>query len=332
MQKSVTRPDRGYTASVQAAQAGSAHRRILAPAQLASHAQRVQFRAEDLSWESPIDRTMRFICPTLTPLYYAPSWNQLSESQQLRYNQLAGLCSNELIGLFERSLQPIFQNLLEAPFLPQDLRALLPGFIADETRHAQIWYQMNQQVEPQWYADGPLSMVKLPAAVRALTGVMTSYPAQFPAVVWIALILEEHSLEITRRTMQCEWPIEPRFLAALRLHAQDEARHVQIDWHVLQHLLDRLSRPMRTLNAWVLRRVVENLLFKPVHVAVRVIERLTTEFGDLKPLLPVLTKELAALAHCQAYRRMIFSREANPMSFEMGLGLEETRPFFQSLV
>lgn len=316
---------------MQAAPPKSLGRTILPPPQLAAHAQRVQFESGDLSWEIPVDRSMRFICPTLTPLYYAPCWAQLSESRQLRYNQLAGLCSNELIGLFERSLQPMFQNLLHAPFLPADLRALLPGFIADETRHAQIWHRMNQQVEPGWYAKGPLSMVRLPTAVRALSRVLIAQPAHFPAVVWIALILEEHSLEITRRTLRCDWPIEPIFRDALRLHAQDEARHVQIDWHVLQHLLNRLSRPMRKLNAAILSRVVESFLFSPVNVARRVVERLAMEFDDLKPKLPALTKELASLKTCPAYRRMIFSCEANPMSFELGLGLEETRPFFQSL-
>jgi hypothetical protein len=314
-----------------AAEANPSARSVLPPEQLARHAQRVQFSGEDLSWDEPIDPTKWFICPTLTPLYYTAAWHELTDAQRLRYNQLAALCSNELIGLFERTLQPIFQNLMDAPFLPAALRALLPGFVADETRHAIVWHEMNRQAEPLWYAAGPLKMVRLPAQVRLFLRLLTSHPARFPVVVWTALILEEHSLEITRRCLRCRLPMEPRFLAALRLHAQDEARHVQIDWHVLEHLLKQLRGPTRRANAWLVQRVIQRFLFKPVNAAMRVVETLAGEFEELGPRLVSMKQQLAGLSECSDYRRMIFSRESNPMSFDMGLRLAETRSFFQSL-
>src|SRR5687767_13404148 len=52
-------------------------------------------------FSTPIDRSRWFVCPTLTPLYYAPIYHDLEEPHQRRYNQLTALCFSELISFFE---------------------------------------------------------------------------------------------------------------------------------------------------------------------------------------------------------------------------------------
>lgn len=288
-----------------------------AASHLADHARRVQFRASDLSWDLPAQKQTWLLCPTLTPLYYTPSWSRLTLVQQLRYNQLAGLASNELIGLFENTFRPVFATLSRCPRLPTELRDLLPGFIEDETRHIEIWWRLNQLVEPAWYARRPLKLIQLPWMARSILWLLRQRPEVFPAIVWMILILEEHSLEITRRCLRCTLPIEPRFLEAYRLHAMDEARHVRIDWLILERLMDGAGPALRNVNAKLLCQGIRRFLLRPLHAATRVVRALVREFPALAGQFGTMWEELACLERNPSYREMIFSRRSNAVTFEM---------------
>ena len=58
---------------------------------------------DGLEFPATIDPARWFVCPTLTPLYYAPVYRDLDQRHQRRYNQLTALCFNELIAFFEES-------------------------------------------------------------------------------------------------------------------------------------------------------------------------------------------------------------------------------------
>ena len=57
-----------------------------------------------VDWSSDVDQRRMFVCPTLTPLYYAAIYRELTAAQRLSYNQLSACSSfNDLILFFERS-------------------------------------------------------------------------------------------------------------------------------------------------------------------------------------------------------------------------------------
>jgi len=303
----------------------------ISPQRLEHHATGHRFRAGDLDWTTPFDRNAFLICPTLTPLYYTPSYELLNAEQQRRYNQLVALSTNELVGAFERALQPILRNLSINKRLPTNLRSLLPRFIEDETCHADIWWRLNRLAEPGWYAADPMHLVHLPPMVRILLRALVSHPSPFPVGLWTTLILEEHSMEITRRCTQCAVGIEPRFLAEYQLHAHDEARHIQIDWHMLELLLDRLSPAMLRLNIHLLQMIVSRFFLRPVNVAIRVLAQLAREFPELIQRMPKFQADLATLSTSGEYRKMIFSQQANPVTFGFINRLPDARRIFADL-
>jgi hypothetical protein len=271
------------------------------------------------------------VCPTLTPLYHTPVYETLTAAQRLRYNQHVGLCTNELVGMFERTLQTMVGRLQDESSLPADVRVLLAGFIADEERHADIWAKLNRLAEPSWYTASEFRMVRLPPLASVLITAIDHWPATFPVAIWTVLALEEHALEIGRRTMKADVPVEPRFFAAYRFNAQDEARHIQIDWQVLEHLLARLSPTMLRLNVRMFRALVDRFLLRPVHVAASAVRQLGEEFTDLSSRTPAMLQSLEKLSTSASYREMIFSRRSNPVTFGLIDRIEPARDAFQDL-
>lgn len=265
----------------------------------------------------PPDRQHYFVCPTLTPLYYTPIWKLMRPDEQLRYNQLTGLCFNELIGLFERSFQPAYQAMLRNGTVPDEIRPLLAEFIEDETRHAQAWWRLNQLIEPTWYDKSPFMLVTPSKLAMAMLRSFVKRPMFAVATTWMILVLEEHSLEITRRCICSSVPIEPQFLAAYRLHAQEEARHVQIDCRVLSHLFSVTRTPVLRLNVQLLLFAISRFLYRPVNAAAGVVRQLIREFPRLGNLKPGMMSQLANLSRCQAYRDMMFSPASSPLAVSL---------------
>ncbi len=303
----------------------------MAAAKLQAHAASHQFVEADIHWSTPFDRSAWCVCPTLTPLYHTPVYATLTHAHRLRYNQLVGLCTNEIVGMFERTLQTMVGRLQDEASLPADVRGLLAGFIADEERHADIWAKLNRLAEPAWYASSEVRMVRLTSLATLLIAAIGHWPAAFPVSIWTVLALEEHSLEIGRRTMKADVQIEPRFLAAYRFHAQDEARHIQIDWQVLEHLLARLSPMMLRLNVRLFRALVDRFLLRPVNVAASAVRQLGEEFTELSGQTPAMLQALEKLSTSASYREMIFSRRSNPVTFGLIDRIAPARAAFEAL-
>ena len=275
----------------------------------------------DIDWTTPIDRSRRFYCEALTPLAYTRVYRELDEAHRLRYNQLTGIYSNELIGFLETFL---LRRTLDALAgrrdlaLPAALRSALHAFRAEEARHADLWKRLNRLSEPAWYADRDRRILCLPAAVLTAASVVASHPVACPLVFWIQLSQEERSIAISRafaRTVPGE--IEPRYAAVYVAHLRDEVRHVQIDWHLIEHFFAGRPAAIRRLHAWAFRRLVGALFLVPAGSTARIVHLLVTECPELRPLAGRMLRELRALRHDDTYQSMMYSREATPITFAL---------------
>jgi hypothetical protein len=108
--------------------------------------------------------------------------------------------------------------------------------------------------------------------------------------------------------------IEPQFLATYRAHAEDEVRHVQLDWHLLERVY--LSQPawLRRLYARLLEALMVGVFLKPKRANVRLIDLLVAEFPELRPMRPRLVQAVRGLVDSPGYRQMMYSAEATPIS------------------
>jgi hypothetical protein len=277
--------------------------------------------ADEFDFSTPIDRSRWFVCPTLTPLYYAPLYDQLEERHQRRYNQLTALSFSELIGFFETTFAASVLAAMAKSKRHGVDRALadcLEGFIAEERQHTEWWRRLNRLSEPELYAHSDQAIIRLPAAARFLLRQLTNHPFSFPFVYWIMLALEERSLEISRRCMRVPAEqIEPRYLAIYRTHLSHEVRHVQIDWHLIEQFYANRSAALRRFNAMLFRVAIQRFFLLPNRSATRVVERLLTEHPELTPMRAAMRQQLDQVGREPAYHEMMYSRESTPITFSL---------------
>jgi hypothetical protein len=272
-----------------------------------------------VDWETPIDRSRVYFCETLTPLYYTQSYNALSPAQRLRYNQLTGMLSNELILRLEtqfvdRALAAVTRH----GEIHADLTERVRRFRDDELRHADSWKRLNRLSEPDWYTDDRPRLVTVPPLVKMVAALVVRYPAACPVIFWLQLAQEEHSIEISRRCLRLPAGLlEPRYAAVYGAHLRDEVRHVQVDCRLIERFHAVQSPVARRLTAAAFKWLIEHCFLKPVRSTVRVLDVLASEYPELRPMLPRMIGELRKLAGNTGYQHMMYSRETTPLTFEL---------------
>ena len=282
----------------------------------------VRTRQDEIDWRTPIDRSRWYFCETLTPLYYAPIYRELALEHRRRYNQLTAMMANEIIAFMESEFLVITLTAVNSDLNDEDqlgdLRAAVTRFAEDERRHADIWWNLNRLSEPAWYQSTKWRLINIPRGLLSAARFAARHPVAFPLVFWLQLVQEERSLEISRRCMRMSAnTIEPRYLAAYGAHLPDEARHVQIDRHLIAHYYRGRSTLVRRTSAWLFRTVVRSLLVTPVHSTARVVDILAAEYPELAPLVPQMLQQLAALGRSAEYHEMMYSRSTTPVTFSL---------------
>lgn len=268
-------------------------------------------------WDTPVDRSRYFVCPTTTPLYYAKIYHQLASHHQIRYNQLTAILFSELISYFESQFAAsVCAAIAKTKGVDAGLTECLNRFVADEQDHIELWRRLSRLSEPDWYSESGWMLFRVTPPVAATLQLLTRRPQWFPMVYWIMLALEERSLDLSRRCMKMETEqIEPHYLWVYREHLKDEMRHVQIDWHLIDLYYSNKSSTLRRCNARLLQTAIGRFLLPPTRSAVRVVQRLAEEFPELNELLPEMKRQLRSLAENAAYQQMMYSRETTPITF-----------------
>jgi hypothetical protein len=276
---------------------------------------------DGIDWRTPIDRSRWFFCETLTPLYYTGVYRDLGVDHRLRYNQLTAMMANEIIAFMETEFLGAALTAVESlgdRRQPSDLHAAVLRFRDDERRHADIWQKLNRLSEPAWYGSADRRLINVPSGARVAARLIAQHPVAFPVVFWIQLVQEERSLEISRRCMRVSPEVmEPRYAAAYGAHLPDEARHVQIDRHLIDHFYRPRSIAVRRVSALLLSTIVGMLLVTPVRSAARVVRVLAAEYPELAPLVPRMVRELRGLRSSLEYHEMMYSRRSTPVTFAL---------------
>ncbi len=276
---------------------------------------------------SGVDHARWFVCPTLTPLYYASCYQTLSEPQQKRYNQLTALCFNELIAFFEQSFAASVLaaiSRLRPGQIDQSLKTCLQGFLRDEQQHIAYWRDLNRATAPQVYArGGPWILRFSPLATRSLR-CLTAQPLRFPVVFWVMLALEERSLEISRRCLALDpAQMDPCYRAVYQHHLRDEVRHVELDHHLIERFYAPQPLYWRRWNARILRSLIGRYFLPPIRSAVRVVRRWVEQCPELAPRLPEFEQQLRWVGQNPKYVEMMYSRASTPQTFALFDRFEE---------
>jgi hypothetical protein len=270
-----------------------------------------------LQFRPPVDLSRHFLCPTSTPLYYAPAYHELSESAQLRYNQLTAISFNEVIAYFESTFAVSVLSALAGGAVQREDPELARGleqFVAEERKHTEWWRQLSRLS----VADDVPPLFRVPAVTRGLLRWATRRPRLLPAVFWIMLALEERSIDTSRRCLHADpATIEPNYRETYRRHLEHEVGHVYLDRQLIERYYAGCSRPTRRVNARLLRGAIAKFLLPPVRSATRVVRRLIHEHPELAALSSKLLAQLRAVGADPAYQAMMYSRESTPITFSL---------------
>jgi hypothetical protein len=273
--------------------------------------------AFELELRGPLDTSRHFICPTATPLFYAPVYQKLSVSARLRYNQLTAISFNEVIAYFESTFAVSVLSALAGGALQRDDQELARGlaqFVAEEQKHTEWWRQLGRLS----VADDAPPLFRVPAATRSLLRWATRRPQLLPAVFWVMLALEERSIDISRRCLRADpATIEPNYRETYRRHLEHEVGHVYLDRQLIERYYAGRNRATRRLNARLLRGAIATFLLPPVRSAARVVQQLTRERPELAPLGGQMLAPLGGVGADPAYQAMMYSRESTPITFSL---------------
>jgi hypothetical protein len=274
------------------------------------------FQLKDIDWSLPIDRTKPWSPAAIAPMTYLPSYAKLSEAQRLRYNQLFSLGICEQFIWFERDLlNPVLERVLKRKRVSGELRAAVIQFIEDEEKHAEMFWRLLERAEPQLYVRRKYFFLNMNNLQRASIRAMVTKPEHFLVWIWAAIFFEERTLDYSRHYVlaQKETPelIDPLFSRCHRLHLVDEARHHEIDFHLLNELYDPEPWAKKKLAGVMMRRLMKNFA-SPRRISWRIIERLAREFGGREPsgVYSALWRELPLLGQSREFHQVAFGKQA----------------------
>lgn len=284
-----------------------------------------------------IDFSRPFLPEHMTQLYYTPVYQTLNDVQRLRYNQLFGVRTNEYIMLFESDFLDHFLTPLRRHskvVAQEDLLRCLDTMIDEERRHYAVFVRLNRMCLPSVFAGGrERYFSELPRGAEALFSIFGALARSLSFPLYYAMAMEESAIALGRALSkggktETLGELEPHFVDVHREHMKDEARHVHIDWHLIDACLSGKDKMSRALNARLFRGLAKALSRIGRHGSgARVIRHFVRERPELAPREAEMIEAIIALNHHPDYQRSLFNRELMPLVF----GLFDQRSEFDDL-
>ena len=262
-----------------------------------------------------VDFKKRFIPEELTPLYYTPAYQELTEEQKLRYNQLHGLYFNEQIIFFEATMgETVLDALLQAPW-PSRIQDGLRRMREEEREHTRMFRRLNRLCAPHLYSTSDFYFVRAPRGWMAIGNWVARRPLFFPLFLWLMLLQEERSLYFARAFVREQASLEPHFVETQRLHSEDEAGHVRMGEELIEMLWRDAAPYRRRINAGLFSWMLREFFNTPKRAQVRVVQELVREFPELRPRQTSMKDQMLALEHNVEFQMSLYSREIVPRTF-----------------
>lgn len=293
------------------------------------------FALEDLDWSIAVDRTKPWEPEGLGALWFLPSFASLTSRERLRCNQLHALAVCEQFVWFECQLLRVIGNVLRTGALPAPLREALGHFAVEERKHVEMFWRLLERSEPAWYVERAPRLFRPAALHQFVMDCVTANPRMLLAWIWLAILIEERTLFLSREHMRAArragGSVDALHAQVHEFHFHDEARHYQLDQHLLAWLYDPQPAWKKALAAAMFRRMMRGYV-AAARTSRRILAQLEREFPRLRRTLSArLRGELAAVSCNESYHRRLYSRAALPRTFALLAGYGEHERLWELL-
>jgi hypothetical protein len=268
----------------------------------------------------PVNHARPFLPEEHTQLFYAPLYATLTPAQRLRYNQLFALRINEFIMMLEQDLNnTLLAGLQRNAALDPPLLQALTTIRAEEDQHFAGFAALNRACRPDLYPPGQDRFFSLlPAATRAMFGMVGLLSQRMPFALWFLMAMEESAKTLARdmmrnRTTITLGPLDDAFVHAHLEHLKDETRHIHID----SILIEKCLQPRwQGVNAWLFMQMLVGVT-RPTRggSGVRVIRQLVRDLPELAPREEEMIQAVLALRDNRAFQQSLFNRRIMPETF-----------------
>ncbi|MEY4065032.1 MAG: hypothetical protein RIR26_1240 [Pseudomonadota bacterium] len=313
---------------------------------IAENARKDSYDIERIHWSAGVNRELFFFPEGQSPLFYCKSYSALMNQDDRRlYNQLyAQYVSEQFVFLEDCFLCRAVDQLLPwASSISADLRDCLEIFLEEEIKHTEMFRRLLRICNPERYAKSDYYFLRIKKYEKAVIHAMTTFPRALNYWIWVALLFEEKTIDyfIQYRNYQRDaknGKLDPLHMQVHQFHMIDEARHVQIDEHLLNYISDRASPLLRKINISLFRNMMGKYT-NPTRANVDIVKELCQLRPHLREHESVLTQEVLAQNGNSPYQAVQFSRKTFPKTFshfdsrkDLSQAMQEVIMTYQPLV
>lgn len=272
-----------------------------------------------LPWSAGVNPDGWFAPESMTHLFQSPSYRYLNEEERRRYARIVAFAKAELFVYFEEHLLgPVIQRLVAEPArfqLKPDLVACLNDFYTEELQHTEMFWRLLETSAPDLYPTRELRIYRSYFSLKLLPGALTRFPDTLIFWVWLAMFIEELTVDLYRQYHD-DARAEPLFKAVYLAHMIDETRHVSIDHHVLESLWEPAPLWLRKVNVKLLDHVISKVT-SPVAAPRAAIDEVIRFSPRLEPHRAEFARDIAALGQNMPYQEAHYSRATLPRTFAL---------------
>lgn len=310
-------------------------------ASILARAREQRFVMEDIPWEQKLDRQKLFIPEVITALYHTPYYEHFNDDERLSYNQYSAMAVTEQFCYLESDLLTnVFGGLLlrDKKKLDKDLVTAMKGFVEEEHKHIEIFRRLNRLSWPEVYSTTDYYFVRRSIVNTVINGLARRWPHLLMGWIWLTLALEEKTISVSReyesQGENARLPTDGLYRMVHKLHARDEARHVQIDQHILQYLYTGAPEWRKRFNQRLIARSLRTFTMPRLNsTRVRVLRETVKRHPRLKEWEHEMIAAIEGLNTNEEYQRRVWGRGALPITFHLldaGQDMDIVRQVFPS--
>lgn len=289
---------------------------------IAENALKDSYSLERIPWHKGVDPSVHHFPEVLTPLFHCHSYQQiLDDEDRLLYNQLfAQYVCEQFIFLEDRFLCRVVEQLLPwAGQVSWDLKACLEIFLDEEVKHTEMFRRLQRASAPERYETNDFFFLKIRAHEDALIRLMASYPKALHFWIFVALLFEEKTVDYfshyrAQQLSTTHPQLDQLHAQVHRFHMMDEARHVQIDEHLLTFIFNKSAPALKFLNIQILKIMMTNYT-NPKRANINIVNELCKIQPRLRTHKERMCEEIRKQNGKSPYQMAQFSRRNFPKTF-----------------